>query len=76
MRHPYRLARHKGTGNPATVYTAFYSHVLASTDGGASWAPIQDEGLRYREVNDLAYDPATGTLYAATADGLFSLAIH
>jgi len=65
-----------GPGNPATVYTAFYSHVLASTDGGASWAPIQDDGLRYNEVDDLAYDPATRTLYAATVSGLFSLVTH
>ena len=58
----------------STVYAGITGLVYASTDGGASWSPLGGNSLKGRNVDDLVYDPATGKLYAAAQDGLFSLA--
>lgn len=60
-------------GPDSTVYAGM-TGVYASTDGGASWAPLGGNSLNERDVSDLVYDPATHKLYAATQDGIFSLA--
>jgi len=63
-----------GVGQPVTIYAGASDGVCVSTDAGVTWTflifPLQG-GIA---PNDLAYDPATGILYAASPFGLFSLA--
>jgi len=54
--------------NRAHVYAATRDGVLRTTDGGAHWVDVSD-GLPVRVVFALAFDPADGTLYAATQGG-------
>jgi photosystem II stability/assembly factor-like uncharacterized protein len=61
-----------GAGHPATLYAAVRGAVSASNDQGATWSPLAGQELAGLNINDLAYDPATGTLYAATEAGLFT----
>jgi photosystem II stability/assembly factor-like uncharacterized protein len=61
-----------GAGHPAILYAAARGAVSASHDQGATWAPLAGQELAGLNVNDLAYDPATGTLYVATEAGLFT----
>jgi hypothetical protein len=44
--------------------------VLASSDGGASWASL---GRDLSGINDLVLSPENQTLYAATEQGLWRL---
>jgi photosystem II stability/assembly factor-like uncharacterized protein len=61
-----------GSGHPATLYAGARGAVSASHDQGATWSPVGGQELAGLDVNDLDYDPATGTLYVATEGGLFS----
>jgi photosystem II stability/assembly factor-like uncharacterized protein len=61
-----------GAGHPATLYAGSYTAVSASDDGGETWSTL--DGQAFTGLRDVAYDPETATLYAATADGLFSWA--
>ena len=54
--------------NRANVYAATRDGVLRTTDGGAHWSDMSD-GLPVRVVYGLAFDPADGSLYAATEGG-------
>lgn len=74
-RDAYITALALGPGHPATVYAvAGLGQVYRGTAGGTSWSPIGGAGLKNRIINELTWDAATGTLYAATDKGLFSLA--
>jgi hypothetical protein len=58
---------------PATIYAGTVGNgVLKSTDGGASWSPVNG-GLTSTNVSALAIDPSTpATIYAGTLDaGVF-----
>ena len=59
--------------SPSAYYAGtWYDGVLASTDGGASWAPSTN-GLTANDVYALAADPATPAhLFAGTEMGLFA----
>lgn len=55
--------------NPQTIYAADYSNgVYMSTNGGASWLPIND-GLSTKAVSALAISSNGRILYAATVGG-------
>ena len=64
--------------SPSTLYAASSlplttntAQLFKSTDGGASWSPI-DQGLGSAVVHALAVDPITpGMMYAGTPDGVF-----
>jgi photosystem II stability/assembly factor-like uncharacterized protein len=58
------------TGWRADSETNPIPDVLRSDDGGASWAPAA-EGLPGGGVRRLAVDPIAGTLYGATATGIY-----
>jgi photosystem II stability/assembly factor-like uncharacterized protein len=45
--------------------------VMVSDDLGATWKPAGGSGLTTRNVNDLAIDPKTIRVWAATDDGVF-----
>ncbi len=54
---------------PATLYVGLAGGgVYRTLDGGLNWAPI-NSGLNHPAVQDLAHDPDTGALYAATEAG-------
>ncbi|HEY2740301.1 MAG TPA: hypothetical protein VGK45_17960, partial [Thermoanaerobaculia bacterium] len=61
-----------GAGHPATLYAGARGAVSASHDQGATWSAVAGQELAGLNVNDLAYDPAKGTLYVATEGGMFS----
>jgi photosystem II stability/assembly factor-like uncharacterized protein len=50
------------------VYAATRNGVLRTTDGGAHWEDVSD-GLAVPVVFALSFDPADGSLYAATQGG-------
>ena len=60
--------------NPQTLYAAdTHLGVYVSTDGGASWTPIND-GLSNKAVTSLALSADGWVLYAATSgEGVFRL---
>lgn len=56
---------------PGTVWASTrHAGVFRSADGGASWTP-ENQGLTHLQVHDLALDPASGSLLAATEAGVF-----
>ncbi len=60
-------------GLPRAILLGNDFGVYRSTDDGASWQPF-DEGLPNVVVSDLAYNPATGVLAAATyGRGMFTM---
>jgi photosystem II stability/assembly factor-like uncharacterized protein len=54
--------------NRAKIYAATRDGVLLTVDGGAHWSDVSD-GLPVPVVYALAFDPAEGSLYAATKGG-------
>ncbi len=50
--------------------------IHASDDEGNHWTTLPSAGLGNAFVNDLAYSPATDTLFAATDKGVFSLSAN
>jgi photosystem II stability/assembly factor-like uncharacterized protein len=58
-------------GSPATLYACVGgSGMQASTDGGGTWSDISP-GLPSQDVNGLAADGTTGTLYATVGPGVY-----
>ncbi len=62
-------------GDPATLYAAFLygGRVRVSHDGGDTWEPVEAAELEDLYIFDLAVQPGTGDLFAATSGGVFRL---
>jgi photosystem II stability/assembly factor-like uncharacterized protein len=61
-----------GAGHPAAVYASAGSRAYVSRDRGASWEQLLGGESSLYLIDDLAFDPAGGLLYAATQIGLYS----
>ncbi len=58
-----------------SIFVGTTDGVIRSGDLGLSWAPsdsLDNEGIGTPKIHDLAINPADGTVYAATEDGLYA----
>jgi photosystem II stability/assembly factor-like uncharacterized protein len=53
-------------GPPQTLYAAAGDAIVASTDGGASWAPVGDPLPAGAGITSMTFDPISQTLFAVT----------
>lgn len=62
--------------DPSVVFAGAYPHgVFRSDDGGEHWAPVND-GLASGVAFDFTFDASGNTVWAATAAGLFRMALR
>lgn len=58
-----------------SIFVGTTDGVIRSGDLGLSWSPsdlLDDEGIGTPKIHDVAINPADGSIYAATEDGLYS----
>ena len=60
--------------NPSQLFAATEKGLLRSTDAGASWARVgaaPKAGIEGDDIEAVAIDPTTGTVYAGSFHGVF-----
>lgn len=57
--------------DPTRFFLGTLTGAYESRDGGYRWRPLSRSGMQSAEVLDLAYDPRTRSLFAATPDGIY-----